>query len=176
MRIFQRFVFTFGNGKHRHFGFSPRSKLAGHTRLPTFSINEYRYRPVADAVRRRQSSVRQMAAFTGVHLNRWCAGSANASASFTVCWSPSITAHGTLSFGALGFPSAGWFYRNQGWKPGEHQLLAGSKARAVAFSQTVILSSTSISTSSIRRWLMPGAECPLRHDRNAGRLLQSGWG
>lgn len=24
----------------------------------------------------------------------------------------------SVGSGALGFPSAGWFYRNQGWKPG----------------------------------------------------------
>ena len=57
--------------------FSPRSKLAGQTRLPTFSINRI---PLSSSGRRGVGNhlCVKMAAFTGVHLNRWCAGSANA--------------------------------------------------------------------------------------------------
>ncbi len=126
---------------------------------------------MAGAARRRHHLCVKMAAFTGVHLNRWGAVARMRAASFTVCWSPSITAHERCLSGALKFPSAGWFYRNQAGNQVEHQLLAGSKARAVASARRLFLSSTSISTSSIRRWSCPARECPLRHDRNAGRLL-----
>lgn len=42
----------------------------------------------------------------------------------------------------------------------QHQLFARGKAGAIAGGELVILSSTLISTSSIWRWLMPGACVP----------------
>lgn len=79
MRIFQWFVFTFGNGKHRHFVFFTE-------------IEAGRAYEVANVFDKQNTVIVQwqtrcgvgnhlcvkMAAFTGVHLNRWCAGSANA--------------------------------------------------------------------------------------------------
>lgn len=60
-------------------------------------------------------------------------------ASFTVCWSPSITAHGTLSFRRIKV-SVSSVVLPEPWLETkvEYQLIAGSKARAVAFSQTVV--------------------------------------
>ncbi len=42
----------------------------------------------------------------------------------------------------------------------QHQLFARGKAGAIADGELVVLSSTLISTSSIWRWLMPGAWVP----------------
>ena len=82
---------------------SPISKLAGHTRLPTFSMSSRGAVILqAELLHGLAHDIRiQMAALALVLIcsagRRWhgCA------ASLSVCWSPSITASGSLPFSAL---------------------------------------------------------------------------
>lgn len=102
-----------------------------------------------------------MAAFPGIDLNRRGAGGANAGGVIDRL----LIAFNHRAVGASfqpgeGFGEQGGFAGAGAGNQIQHQLLFCCEACAVACRQAVVLSSTSISTSSIRRWLCPGAWVP----------------
>ncbi len=114
-----------------------------------------------DAARRRRSSaLPRWQPLPGVDLNRWVP--ADARGVVHCLLTLSITAQAASS-AAAGFPlSAGWFCRSRGYQVIQHQLVfSGERARLRA-ARRLFLSSTSISTSSIRRWCPGPAWYPPR--------------
>ena len=141
---------------------SPRSKPAGQTRLPTFSIISTE----SGAGASRASAVSTSAA------SRWhplpvliCSAGAPVarmrSASFEVCWSPSTTATGSR-------PASSSIVRTSSVvlpEPGLDTRLSAKMPRSASVARLrcawpSFLASTSRSICTMRAWLMPGTVAP----------------
>jgi hypothetical protein len=155
MRIFQR-LSSFGDRKHSHFMAFAEIEAAGQTRLPTFSITECRYRK-RQTRRGVGNHLRiKVAAFTGVDLNGRRACGANTRGVVHRLLVAFNNGAGTL-LSAFSVSVSSVVLPEPGWNQVQHQLLRAAKRARLRAARRLFLSSTSISTSSIRRWLMPGA-------------------
>ncbi len=151
MRILQRLIFTFGHGKHCDFMLFAQIEAGRANKITErFDKPEYRGHPAAGAARRRRSFAREMAAFAVLSCDGGRAGSADAGG---VVHCLLVAFNHRARYTVFQFRGVsgqrGGFTGTRGWTQVEHQLLAGGETGAVALSQTIILSSTSISASSI---------------------------
>lgn len=102
-----------------------------------------------------------MAPFPGVDLNRRRTGFADARGVVNgLLIAFNNGAGDTFIQPFEGFGQQGGFTGAGAGDRVQHQLFARGKAGAIADGELVVLSSTLISTSSIWRWLMPGAWVP----------------
>lgn len=140
MRIFQWFVFIFGNGKYRYFVFFIEIEVGRVYEV----VNVFDKQNIVIVQWQTRCGVGnylcvKMVVFIGVYLNRWCVGSANACGivyGLLVVFNNCVR---NVVFQAYqGFRQQGGFIGIRVGNQVEYQLFAGSKARAVAFSQTVI--------------------------------------